>query len=270
MTRDRELEAGSRAHFEDPDYYAHTYAKRKADVAYYTRVAKGRASVLEYGIGSGRIALPVARAGSRVVGIDLSRPMLGDLKRRLAKEPAEVRRRIVARHGDMRKVRLRERFPLVLCPFNAALHLYTRQDVEAWLEKVRAHIEPDGELVLDIVMPILEDLADEPGTEYRLRPFVHPSAGKVEYREVFDYDRVRQISFCSMCFEPKDKPSFMIPLAHRQFFPQEWEALLHYNGFEATAVYGDFEGNPLVQSSDVMVWHARPHRSRPQRRKRNR
>ena len=88
----------------------------------------------------------------------------------------------------------------------------------------------------------------------------------MEYREVFDYDRVRQISFCSMVFEPKGQPSFMVPLAHRQFFPQEWEALLHYNGFEVTALYGDFEGNPLVQSSDVMVWHARPRRERRTRR----
>ena len=41
---------------------------------------------------------------------------------------------------------------------------------------------------------------------------------------------------------------------------REWEALLHYNGFETTAVEGDFEGGPLVQSSDVMVWHARRRR----------
>ncbi|MBS2015338.1 MAG: class I SAM-dependent methyltransferase [Deltaproteobacteria bacterium] len=255
--RDRELEAGSRAHFEDPAYYAQSYAKRRDDVAYYVRVAQGQPSVLEYGIGSGRVALPIARAGSRVVGIDLSEPMLGDLARRLAKEPREVRGRVIARQGDMREVRLRERFPLVICPFNAALHLYTREDVEAWLARVREHLAPKGELVVDISMPILEDLSDPPGTEYALPSFVHPSAGPVKYREVFDYDRVRQISFCSMVFEPKKQPSFMVPLAHRQFFPQEWEALLHYNGFDATAVYGDFEGNPLVQSSDVMVWHAR-------------
>ncbi len=274
-TRDRELEAGARAHFDDPDYYAVTYATRKDDVAYYTRLAKGCASVLEYGIGNGRIALPLARAGARVVGVDHSRPMLRDLRHRIAKQPPEVRKRIVARAGDMRRVRLGERFPLVICPFNTALHLYHRTDVEAWLARVKEHLTPRGELVVDIAMPILADLADEPGTSYTLRPFVHPSAGPVGYREVFDYDRVRQILFCSMCFEPKPPASaagggdyrssrsdqeskpFMVPLAHRQFFPQEWEALLHYNGFRVTSVFGDFHGGPLVQSSDVMVWHAR-------------
>jgi len=214
--------------------------------------------VLEYGIGSGRIAIPLARDGSRVVGIDHSPAMLRDLRARLAREPA-LKGRVRGRAGDMRKVRLGERFPLVLCPFNTALHLYTREDVEAWLRCVRDHLEPDGELVLDLSMPILEDLADPPGTSYSMRPFVHPSAGPVGYREVFDYDRVRQILFVSMCFEPKTPGAapFMVPLCHRQYFPREWEALLHYNGFVTTEVFGDFAGGPLVQSSDVMVWHAK-------------
>ena len=53
----------------------------------------------------------------------------------------------------------------------------------------------------------------------------------------------------------------MTPLAHRQFFPQEWEALLHYNGFAVDKVEGDFHGGPLDRTSDVMVWHARARRA---------
>jgi len=257
--RDRELEAGATAHFDDPAYYAQSYADRKDDVAYYLRVAKKHERVLEYGIGNGRIAIPMARAGTNVVGVDQSRAMLADLRARLKRQPPELRARIAVRAGDMRRVKLGKRFPLVICPFNTVLHLYTRQDLELWLDRVREHLEPRGELVLDISMPIIEDLADEPGTSYSMRPFVHPTAGLVGYRETFDYDRVRQILFVGMCFEPKQgkKAPFMVPLAHRQYFPREFEALLHYNGFEVTALRGDFEGGPLVQSSDTMIWHAR-------------
>jgi hypothetical protein len=61
----------------------------------------------------------------------------------------------------------------------------------------------------------------------------------------------------------------MTPLAHRQFFPQEWEALLHYNGFDVERVDGDFHGGPLAKESDVMVWHARtPSRARARARTR--
>jgi hypothetical protein len=67
------------------------------------------------------------------------------------------------------------------------------------------------------------------------------------------------VLFVSMEFEPVGDPAgaWMTPLAHRQFFPQEWEAHLHYNGFDVTDVFGDFHGGPLDAQSDVMVWHAR-------------
>jgi hypothetical protein len=65
-----------------------------------------------------------------------------------------------------------------------------------------------------------------------------------------------------MEFSPQHAPErgWTTPLAHRQFFPQEWEALLHYNGFEVVLVQGDFFGGPLDRTSDVMVWHTRARR----------
>lgn len=266
-TRDRELEAGSSAHYEDPAYYDQTYRGQRDDVAFYTKLATAHERVLEYGIGNGRIAIPVARQGTEIFGVDLSASMLADLERKLASEPPEVRARVKVKRGDMRKVRLKERFPLVLSTFNTALHLYTREDVELFLARVHEHLEPRGEFVVDIGMPILEDLTRDPKKPFRVPAFVHPTQGRVKYHEFFDYDRVRQIVFVSMCFEPVDRNgksshdrSFMTPLTHRQFFPREWEALLHYNGFEVTNVQGDFEGGPLTSTSDLMVWSARKRR----------
>ena len=254
--RDLELEVGATAHFEDPVWYSKSYARRRDDVTYYRALAKKRRakSVLEYGIGNGRIAIPLARDGVSVTGIERSTPMIADLRARLAKERDDVRARVTVKRGDMRRTTTGKRFGLVICPFNAALHLYAREDVEQWLACVRKQIEPRGELVLDVNMPIMEDLADPPGTEYALAPVTHPTLGRVPYKEVFDYDRVRQIQFCAMCFGNE----LVTPLAHRVFFPQELEALLHYNGFATTKVLGDFEGGPLKADSDVMIFHARP------------
>jgi predicted O-methyltransferase YrrM len=254
--KDLELEAGATAHFEDPAWYTKSYARRKADVAYYRALAKTKRvkAVLEYGIGNGRIAIPLARDGVRVTGIERSAPMIADLRTRLADEPVDVRGRVSVKQGDMRRATTGKRFALVICPFNTALHLYVRADVERWLACVRKQITRDGVLVLDVNMPIMEDLADPAGTEYVLDPVTHPTLGRVPYKEVFDYDRVRQIQFCSMCFGD----DLVTPLAHRVFFPQELEALLHYNGFETTQILGDFEGGALKADSDVMIFHARP------------
>lgn len=260
--RDRELEVGSAAHYEDPAYYAQTYRSREEDVAYYlAHATRSGGPVLEIGVGNGRIALPIARAGIEVTGIDASAPMLNDLRARLKAEPEAVQKRVRLRRGDMRKLRLGRRFQSVYCTFNTALHLYTRPDVEAFLARAREHLAPDGELVVDLSMPIADDLARDPNRAYRAPRFRHPTAGMVRYEEYFDYDPVRQILFVSMSFEPVDgQPAFVTPLAHSQFYPREWEALLHYNGFEATALYGDFLGGPLTRLSETMIWHAKKRR----------
>jgi SAM-dependent methyltransferase len=259
--RDAELEAGSRAHYEDARYYTSTYASRVDDVAYYVTLARRAGGpVLEYGIGNGRIALPVARHGVEVVGVDHSEPMLADLARRLEDEPADVRGRVRAARGDMRRVRLRRKFPLVIAAFNTVLHLYERRDIEQFLAGVRAHLAPRGRFVVDLSVPSVADLARAPTRAYAAPRFRHPTAGVVvSNREYFDYDPIRQVLFVSMEFEPLGRPdaAWMTPLAHRQFFPQEWEALLHYNGFAVERVEGDFEGGPLTADSDTMVWHTR-------------
>ncbi len=259
--RDRELEAGSRAHYEDPQYYTSTYASRIDDVAFYAGLAdQVGGPVLEYGVGNGRIAMPMARGGIEVVGVDHSAPMLAHFRERLKDEPPEVRRRVRLVRGDMRRVRLRRRFPLVVCTFNTALHLYTRADVEAFLARVREHLTPRGRFVVDLSTPLVADLARDPRKPYRAPRFYHPTAQVVvKNTEHFTYDPVRQVLFVTMEFEPVGHPEqgWSMPLAHRQFFPQEWEALLHYNGFRVDRVEGDYQGGPLTPDSDVMVWHAR-------------
>jgi SAM-dependent methyltransferase len=260
IRRDRELEAGARAHYEDPTYYTSTYASRIEDVAFYVDLARAaKGPVLEYGVGNGRIALPMARHGIEVVGVDASAPMLDDLRARLKHEPPEVRSRVRLVRADMRRARVEGRFPLVICSFNTALHLYTRRDVERFLSRVRAHLAPRGRFVVDLCLPPLEELMRGAARPYRAPRFRHPTAGVVvKNTEVFDYDAARQVLFVTSQFVPVASPDegWVVPLAHRQFFPQEWEALLHYNGFDVKRVDGDFAGGPLTRSSEVMVWHA--------------
>jgi len=260
---DHELEAGTTAHYEDPAYYTSAYRRRQDDVHYYVALAAGRGGpVLEYGCGNGRITIPMARAGVEVTGVDRSGPMLADLRRRLRAEPDEVRRRVSLRRGDMRRTRVDARFPLVVCPFNAFLHLYTREGVEHFLARVREALTPRGELVFDVSMPEPAELARDPARSLSAGRFRYPAQGGqgplVRYSERFDYDRLRQVLFVAMEFTPTDgSDPWMTPLAHRQFHPQELEALLHYNGFAVAERHGDFSGGPLTSCSETMVLHCR-------------
>ena len=255
---DRELEAGSLAHYEDAEWYARTYADRTDDIAYYSALAKEHGGpVLEYGCGAGRIGLPLARARIEIVGVDHSASMLSDFRARLAKESAEVRARVSLRCGDMRTLAIRRKFPLILCTFNTFLHLYDRVDVEKFLARVRAHLARDGVFVFDASVPVPIDLARDPSRPHRTPPVKHPTLGRARYQERFDYDPIRQVLFVAMELATDDGREIMTPLAHRQFFPAELEALLHYNGLEVVRHEGGFRGEPVDRHTDTIVWTCR-------------
>jgi SAM-dependent methyltransferase len=252
---------GALAHYADPAYYTKTYRNRRQDVAYYVELARRVGGpVLEYGVGNGRIALELARAGVSVVGVDLSVPMLRDLEARLQKEPGAVQKRVQLVRADMRRRSLRRRFPLVIAPFNVVLHLYTRQDVEAFFARVQSHLTPRGRFVFDFSVPQLE-LARDPSKRYGAPRIRHPTTGELtRYTERFEYDPIRQLLLIWMEFVPVDNPrgGWVVPLTHRQFFPQEMAALLHYAGFRRLHFTGDFMDAEPDEDTDSIVVEARP------------
>jgi len=263
-------DAGALAHYDDPAYYDKAYASRRNDVEYYVaRALDSGGPVLEYGVGNGRVALELARVGIDVTGIDASRPMLEDFRKRLKKEPSAIQKRVTLRLGDMRQLRLNRRFPLVIAPFNVVLHLYSRDDVEQFLARVRQHLGPGGAFVFDYSAPRPGDLAVDPERKFGAPRLRHPTQGGiVKYAERFDYDAWRQILLCKIEFSPLDgSASWQVPLTHRQFFPREMAALLHYNGFQKQLWTQDFSDQPAGSNADSLVVTCAA--KKPQRRKRS-
>ena len=165
----------------------------------------------------------------------------------------------------MRTVKLRRRFPLVIAPFNTVLHLYERPDVEAFLARVREHLAPGGRLVFDFSLPVPADLALDPNRSFSAPSFRHPTSGeRVRYRERFEYHPLRQLLVIWMDMTPlRGGEGVSVPLSHRQFFPREMEALLHYNGFSEIRFSADFserEPGPETDSLVVSATVARPRR----------
>jgi SAM-dependent methyltransferase len=249
-------DVGATEHYADAAYYTKTYADRTHDVEYYVRRARrSKGPVLEYGIGNGRVAIAIAKAGIAVTGIDLSQAMLDSLAEQLERAPKQLRSRVTFTQGDMREVRLEQRFPLVIAPFNCVLHLYERRDMEAFLARVREHLAPGGRFVFDFSVPHGEDLSRDPEKAYGAPRIRHPTTGELtRYAERFEYDRLRQLLLIKMEFSPegKSKP-WTVPLTHRQYFPREMEALLHYNGFSEIFFTADFTDQAADQHVDSMV-----------------
>lgn len=256
----RDEPPGARALYRDPRYYDHTYRTYRPDVAFYVKLAKERAPVLELGVGTGRIALAIAEAGVELVGVELSEAMLARARERIAKRPARVRERIELVHGDIRDVALGRRFPLVIAPFNVLQHLYEDEDLEEALSVVLAHLGDDGLFALDVLMPDPKALARDPARFYKCRSTILPRDGRrYEYAEAFDYDPGRQIQSVTMRFTDPEDPERVLfsRLVQRQFFPRELAFALKASGLEILSHDGGFDGERIDERSQSQVIVAR-------------
>jgi SAM-dependent methyltransferase len=112
----------------------------------------GRGRALELGIGTGRIALPLARRGVLVHGIDLSRAMVARLR---AKPGGDT---IGVTIGDFATTRVEGTFSLAYLVFNTIMNLTTQEAQVACFRNVAAHLEPGGCFVIEVGVPDLRRL----------------------------------------------------------------------------------------------------------------
>ncbi|MEM9190343.1 MAG: class I SAM-dependent methyltransferase [Myxococcota bacterium] len=250
---DQAIEAGRLGHYRDPTYYDQAYGDRRHDAAYYAALAAAVGGpVLELGVGTGRIARTIAKHGIEVLGIDDSEPMLARARAQTKQEGLEKFVRF--RRGDFRKLRLKGPFSLVIAPFNAFMHLYTRKEWELTLRGVHRCLRPRGTLAFDVLLPDPRELAADPAKVFRSSP-VTIEGRRYRYGELFEYDPARQVQLVTMVFEAENDPDdvFVQPLSHRQCFPKELEALVSYNGFRIEAHHGGFQGEPLADGCESQL-----------------
>jgi SAM-dependent methyltransferase len=209
------------------------------DVSFYIEEAtRSEGPVLELGVGTGRVAIPVAAAGIRVVGIDLSAGMLA-----VARERAELAGVDVdLRQGDMRDPPVEGRFPLVLIPFRSLLHMETDRDRRTALRAVAKHLTPTGRLIFDVFAPGADDIADTHGRWLEREPGIWERA---------DWDEETRTLILRV--RGRDVESEM-SLAWLSV--AEWRALLREEGFVVDAVYGWFDRSPWRGGEDS-IWVCR-------------
>ena len=122
-------------------------------------MAEARASggpVVELACGTGRISIPIAKAGIRLIGVDASAGML-----EVAQEYGRaegVEELLDLRLGDMRDPPVTERVPLVLIPFRSLLHMTTEADRLRALSAARELLVEGGRIVFDVFAPSREDV----------------------------------------------------------------------------------------------------------------
>src|SRR6185436_8528245 len=187
------------------------------DVDFYASLAVEAGSpVVALGVGTGRIAVPTALAGVRVIGVDSSAGMLRVCRE--AGERAGVADLLDLREGDLRDPPVPERVRLVTVPFRAFLHL--AQDAERLRALRAAHelLVPGGKLVFDVFEPSPEDIAETQGRWLEREPGIFERA---------EWDL--EARTLTLTVRDADNGATM-PLSWLS--PPEWRALIEEAGFE--------------------------------------
>jgi ubiquinone/menaquinone biosynthesis C-methylase UbiE len=123
----------------------------KNDLDFYKELALQSGNrALELGVGTGRVAIPLARAEITIVGIDNSAHMLRVAREKLAKETEAVKNRIILKRGDMRNFALNQSFPFIYVPASTFDHNITIKDQKRTLDCIYKHLERNGRFAFDL------------------------------------------------------------------------------------------------------------------------
>jgi SAM-dependent methyltransferase len=247
--------------FEGWDEYAAFYDWENArtlgrrDVAFWRRVALGaRGPVLELGCGTGRIALPLGRAGVALVGIDRSASMLARARRRVARARLAGRIRLI--RGDIRHLPFpASSFSTVLAPYGVLQSLLRERDLGATLASVHDVLQRGGTLGLDLV-------ADLPAwEEYRKRISLRgwrgrPGGARVTLVETVRQDPARRLTIFDQEFierRGRERRTRRFALAFRTLSVPQMVRRLERAGFAITALLGDYRGARWDPRAEVWV-----------------
>lgn len=210
------------------------------DVLFYVEEARRAGGpVVELGVGTGRIAVPIAHDGIRVIGVDSSPGMLEVCAERARIAGATLDLRL----GDLREPPVDERVPLVIIPFRSLLHLRDDDDRRRALRAVRRLLREDGRFVFDVFTPSREDIDETHDRWIEREPGIHE-------RAVWD-EQARTLTLSVRSYDG-DSTMQLAWLA-----AGEWHALLEDEGFAVEACYGWFDRRPYVGGEDT-IWVARP------------
>lgn len=236
----------------------------RGDIGFYVEeAARVDGPILELASGTGRVLIPVARTGKRIVGVERSRKMLDRCREKVTAEPAAVRNRIVLHEADMRDFALDERFSAAIIPFRPMQHLSSIDDQLSCLDAVRRHLVPGGRVIFDVFNPDLKRMVSPATDEFEDTPETPLPNGATFRRtgRVVAVHRLAQVSDLELIYYVTSPSGEQERRVHafqmRWFFPLELEHLLARAGFAIEAMYGDFDRSQLVDRSPEIIVVAR-------------
>jgi SAM-dependent methyltransferase len=224
----------------------------------FARFGDGRIHrIVDFGCGTGSHAIPLARRGYAVVGVDRSEAMLAEARAKAGRDAGAAAESgaLTFRQGDLRDVHLEPTFDAALMMFAVLGYQHSNQDVTRTLGNIRRHLRPGGLLVFDIWYgPAV--LHVRPAPTRREMP---TADGRIIRATSPEFDVLRHLCLVDISLSVIEHDQVVSKTTERHdvrfFFPQEIAALLEFTGFHLCRLgaFPDFEQPPTEDNWNAMV-----------------
>ena len=229
------------------------------DLDFYLRLARQSGSpILELASGTGRVTLPLAKAGFEIYGFDISEKMLDLCRTKVRNEGLESKVHLF--QADMSKFDLpRKGFNLALIALRSFMLLLSFQEQLSCLNSVYKHMNPGGVLTLNTIAPDLVKLTQKPAPFALQKEFDLLNGNHVLRKSrLVNHDFIRQVRQFEFKFEEYDQARMLVherivPLYTRYTFRYELQYLLERAVFELTNMFRDYERNPYDGTGEMIV-----------------
>ena len=205
--------------------------------------------VLEFAIGTGRVALPLQAAGVEVHGIELSRAMVAQMRDKAGGATLPVTM------GSMTDINLGQQFSLVYLVYNTITNLLTQDEqVECFINGAR-HLQPSGKFLIEVGVPTVASAINQTANHSANSTTLSVFDLSPEHVGIDEYDAVNQILVSHHIWFDGDNTE-RFDSAHRYAWPAEYDLMARIAGLKLAHRWGDWDGAPFTSDSPkhISVW----------------
>jgi SAM-dependent methyltransferase len=229
---------------------------------YLALATRADGPILELGVGSGRLAVPLAAEGWSVTGVDIDQAMLARAAARADAAGSAVAGRLRLIAADATTIRLPERFRLAYVALNSLLVFGGRLAQAATLQTVAEHLEPGGLAIVDVWLPDADDLARYDGRMILEYAKTDPETGRtvVKTGAAFHDAATQTVTLTSLFDEgaPGAAPIRWLRTDRiRLVGADELRSLAEAAGLVVESIAGDYQLEPLGAGAERAILMAR-------------
>ncbi|WP_313804991.1 class I SAM-dependent methyltransferase [Cytobacillus sp.] len=250
------MQADNFEEYDDPKGYDSENEMYKEDIPFLMKwAAKTDGIIIDLACGTGRVTIPLANKGYKLIGVDIHKGMLAEAKRKAE----NLHLPIEWIEQDCTNLHLNIKSNLIYTVGNSFQHFLSNKEQDGLLESVNRHLKLGGIFIFGTRFPSVEELL-QPSTEEYWKTYIDKETkNTVDVYTISDYDPLAQVQHYITIRREKNIEGLMIGekktnIRLRYVFPREMERLLSAHGFEIVSVYQDWNKTPITAKSTEMVY----------------